>query len=94
MADNELKRTEVENSGNSDVDIHVIVEMDTKPIAYAMLCSLLATKQINHKEFNIALKTLEGLIKKDEKIRPSDRDRGVSKVKLFNQTTRKDDRYE
>ncbi|WP_141676221.1 hypothetical protein [Pseudobacillus wudalianchiensis] len=94
MADNELKQTEVKNSGNSDVDLNVIVEMDTKPIAYAMLCSLLATKQINYKEFENALEVLEGLIKKDEKARGSHEDRGTSKVKLFNQNTRKDSRYE
>lgn len=94
MADNELTQTEVTNSGNSNVDMNVIVEMDTKPIAYAMLCSLLATKQINYKEFEDALEVLEGLIKKDEKARGSHEDSGTSKVKLFNQNTRKDSRYE
>ncbi|WP_182916966.1 hypothetical protein [Bacillus sp. PK3_68] len=94
MDDNEFRQAEVENSGNSDVDIHVIVEMDTKPVAYAMLCSLLATKQINYKEFEDALKILDGLLKKDEKDRVESKDRGASKVKLFHPTIRKDDRYE
>ncbi|MDY7044314.1 hypothetical protein RVS70_08865 [Virgibacillus sp. M23] len=46
-------------SGNSDVDVEVIV--DTTPIAYAMLCTLLTTKQISDNEFSAAVRKLEDL---------------------------------
>ncbi|WP_051530039.1 hypothetical protein [Anoxybacteroides tepidamans] len=51
-------------SGNSDVDIHLNVHVDTTAIAFAILCSLLATKQMNIGEFNEAVRKLEHLIKR------------------------------
>lgn len=52
--------SQVNHSGNSDVDVKVIV--DTTPIAYAMLCTLLCTKQITNNEFRRSVKQLEDLI--------------------------------
>ena len=55
-------RSTIDYSGNSDVDIEVTV--DTTPIAYAMLCTLLATKQISDLEFKKSVRRLEDLTKK------------------------------
>jgi|GEM_PF-2803454 len=56
----------VGHSGNSDVDVYVSVDVDTRPIAYAMLCSLLATKQISKEEFHEAVHRWEQLVKKSK----------------------------
>ncbi|WP_142919176.1 hypothetical protein [Peribacillus saganii] len=76
------------HSGNSNVDVHVSVEVDTRPIAYAMLCALLASNQLSNQQFETAVKKWEDLSdsKKDksseEKSEPS------SKVRLFGQARR------
>lgn len=65
----ELENTKIENkginsierSGNSDVDIQIDVHVDTTPIAFAILCSLLATKQMNNLEFEEAVSRLQNL---------------------------------
>ncbi|PLT31395.1 hypothetical protein [Peribacillus deserti] len=64
-------QSQVSHSGNSDVDVNLNVQVDTTAIAYALLCSMLATKQMTEKEFDIAVKKLEGLTdgKKDKKKR-------------------------
>ncbi|UOR13747.1 hypothetical protein [Halobacillus amylolyticus] len=49
------------SSGNSDVDVSVLV--DTTPMAYAMLCSLLASDQMTEKEFRSAVRKLEDFSK-------------------------------
>lgn len=49
----------IDYSGNSDVDIEIIV--DTMPIAYAMLSTLLATGQMSEFEFKRAVRQLEDL---------------------------------
>lgn len=49
------------HSGNSDVDLKLDVNVDTTPIGFAILCSLLATGQMNNEEFQIALQKLEDL---------------------------------
>ncbi|WP_156431359.1 hypothetical protein [Bacillus sp. FJAT-29814] len=51
----------VNKSGNSDVDVQVDVHVDTTPIAFAILCSLLATKQMNNAEFEEAVERLQNL---------------------------------
>ncbi|ASN04918.1 hypothetical protein [Virgibacillus necropolis] len=60
---NNIKSNEssIKYSGNSDVDVSVLV--DTTPMAYAMLCSLLATKQLSNQEFETAVRKLEELTK-------------------------------
>lgn len=55
--------SQVAHSGNSDVD--VIVEVNTMPIAYAMLCSLYATNQLSLDEFEDAIKNLKSLVDED-----------------------------
>lgn len=60
LSDSIEATSQVSHSGNSDVDVKVIV--DTTPIAYAMLCTLLSTKQITNSEFKRSIKQLEDLI--------------------------------
>ena len=54
------------HSGNSDVDVQVSIEVDTRPIAYALLCSMLATKQLSQSEFDTAVNKMEELTGKKE----------------------------
>jgi hypothetical protein len=51
----------IDRSGNFDVDVQVDVHVDTTAIAFALLCSLLATKQMNNEEFEEAVRRLESL---------------------------------
>ncbi|WP_197046591.1 hypothetical protein [Oceanobacillus salinisoli] len=54
----------IRESGNSDVDVKV--DVDTTPIAYAMLCSLLATKQISSREFEEAVRKFDELMVRNQ----------------------------
>ncbi|MDO3660544.1 hypothetical protein [Bacillus sp. C28GYM-DRY-1] len=47
----------VENSGNSEV--HIDIHIDTMPIAFAILCSALAAKQMSKEEFDTAYTRLQ-----------------------------------
>lgn len=67
-AELDTNNAQIGQSGNSDVDVYVNIEIDTKPIAYALLSSLLATKQITRFEFEEAIKNLEKLTKKQKSI--------------------------
>ncbi|WP_409305524.1 hypothetical protein [Peribacillus sp. SCS-155] len=67
--DSDANQANVGHSGNSNVDVHVNIEIDTKPVAYAMLCSLLATNAISHDEFNSALRKWEELTDENDKIK-------------------------
>lgn len=60
LSDSIEAASQISHSGNSDVDVKVIV--DTTPIAYAMLCTLLSTKQITNNEFKRSVNQLEDLI--------------------------------
>ena len=72
-------RSAIDYSGNSDVDIEITV--DTMPIAYAMLCTLLATGQMSDLEFKRAVRHLEDLA--DRGKNPMMRDiNDVQQVKL------------
>lgn len=51
----------VGDSGNSDVDVNVIVKVDTMPIAFAMLCSMWASNQMSDEDFERAVRKLEKL---------------------------------
>jgi hypothetical protein len=84
--DSHSNQSQIGHSGNSDVDINVNVQVDTMPIAFAILCSLLATKQLTNEEFDLAIRKLEVLsnnYKKSNYIREVN---DVSKVKLLNQS--------
>lgn len=73
--------TEVGQSGNSDVDVKIDVHVDTIAIGYAILCSLLATKQMDNDEFKTAVRELEKLTRKNF-IGKGIND--LSNVKIFN----------
>jgi uncharacterized protein YegL len=62
-----LSKTVVGNSGNSDVDLTVHIEIDTKSIAYGMLCSLYAKGEISDFELEKGLRKLEDLIDRDKR---------------------------
>ncbi|PAD67071.1 hypothetical protein CHH83_20775 [Bacillus sp. 7586-K] len=83
---NNSNESSVNYSGNSDVD--VTIEIDTRPIAYAMLCSLLATKQISTEDFELAVSKLDTLTKKKE-VYSVRGENDVSKVQLFNNRRRR-----
>lgn len=54
-----LNQSQVAHSGNSDVNIHINIQVDVKPIALAILYSLLAKNQLSNEEFELALRKLE-----------------------------------
>ncbi|MEH7252419.1 hypothetical protein V7111_09885 [Neobacillus niacini] len=78
-------------SGNSDVDVQVEVFVDTTPIAFAILTSLLATKQLTVEEFNEAIRRLENLTQDREFNGASFLPNNVSDVKLFTRNHRRVD---
>ncbi|MEH6944698.1 hypothetical protein V7014_23235, partial [Bacillus sp. JJ722] len=56
----------VSHSGNSEVDVNVVVHVDLTPLAFAMLYSLLANRLLTEEGFILALERLERYIKKQE----------------------------
>lgn len=52
-------QSSVSQSGNSDVKIHINIQIDVKPIAFAYLYSLLAGQQISNEDFEQAIKRLK-----------------------------------
>lgn len=54
-----LVQSKVSNSGNSTVNIDITVEVDVKPIAFAIIYSLYVTNQLTEQELDKALKRLE-----------------------------------
>jgi len=70
-------------SGNSDVDIQIDVHVDTTAIAFAILCSLLATKQMNNVEFEEAVERLQNLNLRENYRYRLDNPNDLSKVKMF-----------
>ncbi|WP_100404307.1 hypothetical protein [Bacillus solitudinis] len=76
--------TMVGHSGNSDVDLTVKVDIDTKAIAYGMICSLYARGDLNELELEKAIQKLDSLIDRDkEKRKLTNNNITVSKPKLF-----------
>jgi hypothetical protein len=59
------------NSGNSDVDLTVNVDIDVKPIAYGIICSEYAKGNINEQDLERAIQKLDSLIERDKKKRKS-----------------------
>lgn len=77
--DSQLNKSAIGYSGNSDVKVDVNVQIDTIPIAIAVLCSLFASKQLTHEEFEIAFNKL---LETTDKYKQLSAD-GSSNVKLF-----------
>lgn len=63
----EIPTTEsvIKNSGNSEV--HIDIHIDTMPIAFAILCSALAAKQMTKEEFNTAYTQLQEMNRDNSK---------------------------
>ena len=59
--------TLVGHSGNSDVDLTVNIDIDTKGIAYGMLCSLYAKGELTKLELYKAIHRLDKLIERDKR---------------------------
>ena len=59
--------TLVGHSGNSDVDLTVNIDIDTKGIAYGMLCSLYAKGELTKLELYKAIYRLDKLIERDKR---------------------------
>src|SRR4051812_10759770 len=78
-------------SGNSDVDVRVDVHVDTTPIAFAILTSLLATKQMTVGEFDESVRRLENLIHGKGFNVTSLIPNNVTDVKLFTRSKRRVD---
>lgn len=55
------------HSGNSDVDLTVNIDIDTKAIAYGVICSLYAKGELNDSQLEKAIQKLDSLIEKDKK---------------------------
>ncbi|MBM6618205.1 hypothetical protein [Bacillus suaedaesalsae] len=56
-----LNKSNIGQSGNSDVDVNVNIEIETISIAYAMLCSMWARNQMTDVEFERALDKFDEL---------------------------------
>ncbi|MBA2870107.1 hypothetical protein HNQ85_000365 [Anoxybacillus calidus] len=82
--DRQLNQSQIGHSGNSDVDVNVNIQVDTMPIAFAILCSLLATKQMTNEEFELAIEKLETLSNNYKKSNYRRETNDISKVKLLN----------
>lgn len=57
--------TLIDKSGNSDVDL--VINIETKAIAYSILCSIYAKGEINEMELERAVKKLDSLIERDQR---------------------------
>jgi hypothetical protein len=56
----------IKNSGNSDVDLNIQIDIETKSIAYAMLCSQYAKGDLSEFEFEKAIEKLNEVIERDK----------------------------
>lgn len=54
----QLNQSTITHSGNSDVTVQITIQVDVKPIAFAILYSLVASKQLSTEEFESALQKL------------------------------------
>jgi hypothetical protein len=75
--------TLIDHSGNSDVDLVVNVDIDTKAIAYGMLCSLYAKGELNDSQLEKAIQKLDGLIERDRKKQRAKDRSGENSAKLY-----------
>jgi hypothetical protein len=67
ISDVNENQAKINHSGNSNVNVNVNVEVDTMAIAYALLCSSLAKKDLTNDEFQFALSKLEELTNNNKK---------------------------
>ncbi|GGA29744.1 hypothetical protein [Psychrobacillus lasiicapitis] len=67
ISDRDTNKSSIGQSGNSDVDVNVNVNIDTTSIAYAYLCSMLATKKMTNDEFETAIRKMEELTNRNSK---------------------------
>lgn len=82
--ENEAK-TLLKNSGNSDVDLTVNLDIDTKAIAYGMMCSLYAKGELNDAQLDKAVRKLDSLIERDKRRRKNNKhNTGASTPRVFN----------
>jgi len=69
--------TLVGHSGNSDVDLVVNIDINTKAIAYGMLCSLYAKGELTESQLLRAVGVLDKLIKRDKRRRKSNKNLAI-----------------
>jgi hypothetical protein len=73
--------TIIKHSGNSDVDLGVNINIDTKSIAYGLLCSLFAKGEITELELEKAILKLDALIERDKVKKKSNDQNGTKQSK-------------
>ncbi|WP_053217341.1 hypothetical protein [Virgibacillus senegalensis] len=77
-------RTLLKNSGNSDVDLEVNIDIDTKAIAYGIICSLYGRGDLSERELDKAVQKLDRLVERDRKNRKSNESHlRVSRPKIY-----------
>lgn len=75
--------TLIGNSGNSDVDLLVSIDIDTKAIAYGLLCGLYAKGEISESELEKGINKLDSLIERDRKRHINNNKITISQPKIF-----------
>jgi hypothetical protein len=73
----------IEESGNSDVDVNVMVEVDTMPIAFAILIAQWSSRQLSDKDFKRAIQKLEDLTEQHNKNKKTRDNNDLSNVRIF-----------
>ncbi|WP_033828921.1 hypothetical protein [Bacillus andreraoultii] len=73
----------VQDSGNSDVDVSIIVEIETKSIAYAILCGMYAKGELTEEGLHAAIRKLNHYLKTENKIGESKEQVNGNRAKLF-----------
>jgi ribosome-associated translation inhibitor RaiA len=82
FVENEAK-TLMKNSGNSDVDLTVNLDIDTKAIAYGMMCSLYAKGELNDAQLDKAVRKLDSLLERDKRRKNNKHYTGASTPRVF-----------
>jgi hypothetical protein len=76
-------KTLIRNSGNSDVDLTVNIEIETKAIAYGMMCSLFAKGELDEIQFDKAVQKFDELMEKDKNRKNNKSSPRASTPKIF-----------
>lgn len=82
LQENQL-RAVVQESGNSDVDVNIKVEIETKSIAYAILCGMYAKGELTEEGLHAAIHKLNNYLETEKKSRVSNKQVSDNQVKLF-----------